>query len=89
MSNLLNKILQKISYSSTLFWDTHLNYTPDKIFEKKVAAELHFKNKLTKEEHLIELDVEEYQLYMEDKSAVEDYYLVTLRESRDKANNKE
>lgn len=84
MANLLDKILKKITYSSTIFWETHLHCTPEKIFKEKIAATLHFKNKLTKDEHFIELDVEQFQWYSEDKSSWESFYLDSLRDSRDK-----
>lgn len=88
MANLLKKILQKISYSSRIFWNIHLHCTPEKISEEKIAATLYFNNKLTKEEHSIELDVEKFQWYTEDKSSWEDYYLDSLRNAKDKVESK-
>ncbi|MGK7390314.1 MAG: hypothetical protein ACNS60_08180 [Candidatus Cyclobacteriaceae bacterium M2_1C_046] len=82
MATFLKKIIQKITYSSMIFWDTDIHYTPEKIFEEKIAATLHFKNKLTREEHSIELDVENYQWYMDDKVLWDEYYLETLKDSK-------
>lgn len=81
MANLFKKIIQRISYSSAIFWDTQIHYSPEKIFENKIAATLHFKNRITKEEHFVDLDVEKYQWYMEDKTLWENYYLESLRDS--------
>lgn len=88
MGNLLKKILHKLTYSSKVFWDIHLDCTPEKIFEENIAATLHFKNKLTQEEHSIDLDVEKFQWFMEDRPSWEEYYLNSLRESEDKAESK-
>lgn len=71
-----------------MFWDTRVYYTPEKISEEKIAATLYFKNKFTKEEHSIELDVENYQWYMDDKLSWEEYYLDSLRNAKDKVESK-
>lgn len=79
MNQFLKTILHKISFSSMLFWDIRLHYTPERIFDEKIAATLYYKNKLNGKEHTIDLDVEKYQWYIDDKALWEEYYFDSLK----------
>ena len=68
-----------------IFWDIDFFYTPEKIFEEKIAGTLNFRNKITGEKKEIELDVDQHQWFVEDKKLWEEYFFDEMKKSSEKS----